>query len=90
MRQQRILQPEVRSGAHQPAGGPPFDDWVQVNTDGFGDPNNTEIGGKVIEYDGYLYAGTSNNATGGEVWRTAEVGPSPFSDWEQVNTDGFE
>jgi len=59
--------------------------WSQVNSDGFGDPNN----GRVIVdaatvYNGALYLATLNEATGAEVWRTADG-----TTWTQVNTDGF-
>ena len=68
-------------------GGPPFTDWEQVNTDGFGDGNN--VGGIIGVYNNFLYVVTDKEVTGCEVWRTAGVGGPPFSDWEQVNTDGF-
>jgi flagellin len=35
-------------------------------------------------FNGYLYAGTYNSDTGGEIWRT-----SNGTAWTQVNTDGF-
>jgi hypothetical protein len=70
-------------------GGPPFTDWTQVNTDGFGDENNAS--GNLGVYSNFLYVVTGDNeVTGAEVWRTAAVGGPPFTDWEQVNTDGFE
>ena len=50
---------------------------------GFGDVNNTSC--DVLEdFNGNLYAGTQNDSTGGEIWRSADG-----ADWTQVNTDGF-
>jgi len=62
--------------------------WTQVNGDGFGDFNNKSACPTVV-FEGYLYAGTKNVTTGGEIWRTKGIGGPPFTDWEQVNTDGF-
>jgi len=56
--------------------------WNQINTDGFGDPNNESI--DAIIYGSSLYAETGNGTTGGEVWRY-DGGTS----WTQINTDGF-
>ena len=56
--------------------------WSQVNTDGFGDVNNYEAYGSVV-FNDQLYIGTSNDVTGGEVWRYNGT------NWTQVNTDGF-
>ncbi len=50
---------------------------------GFGDSNNDAIG-RFATYNGYLYAGTQNQTTGCEVWRTTDG-----TTWTQVNTDGF-
>ena len=58
--------------------------WAQRNVDGFGDPNNIEIGG-VAEFGGALYLGTiSTILAGGEVWRFD--GGSTFV---QVGAAGF-
>lgn len=61
-------------------------DWTRVVTDGFNsDSDNASVVAFEI-FNGYLYAGTANQATGGEVWR------SPTGDsnsWIQVNPDGF-
>jgi len=58
--------------------------WTQVNTDGFGDSNNTDVQPQVV-FDGYLYAGTATYVTGGgEIWRSSDG-----TTWVQVNTDGF-
>jgi len=56
--------------------------WTKVNTDGFGDPNNTLIRSMSV-FDGNLYAGTMNATTGCEVWKY------DGTNWTQVNTDGF-
>ena len=68
-------------------GGPPFTDLTQVNTDGFGDGNNGSA--ELAVYNNFLYLAVSNEVTGCEVWRTAAVGGPPFTDWTQVNADGF-
>ena len=59
-----------------------------MNTAGFGDANNQLIGSMFV-FNENLYIGTLNEATGCEIWRTAAVGGPPFTDWQQVNTDGF-
>jgi len=56
--------------------------WKQVNTDGFGDVNNT-MGPSMAVFQDNLYVGTKNTATGCEIWRY------DGSNWIQVNTDGF-
>ena len=43
--------------------------WTQVNTNGFGDPNNEMAGGIIAIYNDCLYVGTGNETTGCEVWR---------------------
>jgi PKD repeat protein len=58
-------------------------DWHRVVANGFGDSTNQVIGG-LVEYDGYLYAGTYHYPVGAEVWRTPDG-----ATWNQVNTDGF-
>ena len=58
-------------------------DWSQVNTDGFGDGNNSSSSSMTL-FDGYLYVGTENSTTGGEVWRT-----SNGTSWSQINSNGF-
>lgn len=61
-------------------------DWSRVVTNGFnGDTNN----GVVLAFElfnGYLYAGTMNSATGGEVWRSST---GSAGSWTQANVDGF-
>ena len=56
--------------------------WEQVNINGFGDRNNWAANLSV--FGSYLYAGTVNDETGGEAWRTANG-----TTWNQVNLDGF-
>lgn len=41
--------------------------WIQANSDGFGDMNNTGAAGTA--FDGELYVGTANSISGGQVWR---------------------
>jgi len=69
-------------------GGPPYTDWTQVNTDGFGDGNNTNACSLAFTGSA-LQVGTENWTSGCEVWRTYKVGGPPYTDWTQVNTDGF-
>lgn len=72
----------------QAQGGPPFTDWVNVNSGGFGDVNNEQVS-DLKTFNGYLYATTKNPVSGAEVWRTQAVGGPPYTDWTQVNIDGF-
>lgn len=57
-------------------------DWGTgpVASGGFGDTNNSGI---LVgdSFNGYLYAGTENASTGGEIWRCASC---DGSDWEKV------
>ncbi len=69
-------------------GGPPFTDWTQVNIGGFGDVNNQQIS-DLKSFGSFLYAATKNSITGTEIWRTQEAGGPPYTDWTQVNLDGF-
>ncbi len=57
--------------------------WQQVNADGFGDPKNVIIQ-RMAVLGSYLYAGTENYSTGGEVWRTTDG-----ANWNRVNLSGF-
>lgn len=71
---------------------PPYDQWEQVNVDGFGNEFNHNILG-LASFKGHLYAGTWNFTQGLEVWR-AKTSPGhshsiPFSSWEKVNQNGF-
>ena len=55
--------------------------WVQINTDGFGDRDN-ETTDSMAVHNNYLYVGTEN-ARGAEVWVYSGAA------WVQVNSDGF-
>jgi basic membrane protein A len=57
-------------------------DWAQDNVDGFGNSNNTSIGGLEV-FNNLLYAVTWNFTEGGEIWRTNGV------TWTAVMTGGF-
>ena len=50
---------------------------------GFGDAGNFVVGSFAV-LTNYLYAGTFNESTGGEIWRTNDG-----TTWQQVNLDGF-
>lgn len=67
---------------------PPYDQWQQVNINGFGNPSNHNICG-LGELDGKIYAGTWNETEGLEVWRATPTDSVPFPDWEKVNRNGF-
>ncbi|MFH1151472.1 MAG: hypothetical protein V1748_13465 [Actinomycetota bacterium] len=70
------------------SGAAPFADWAQVNADGFGAATNTSTLGMTV-FDSRLHVATSNGTTGAEIWVTAAAGGPPFTDWAQVNADGF-
>ncbi|MCS7220079.1 MAG: hypothetical protein RML36_03190 [Anaerolineae bacterium] len=57
--------------------------WTRVAANGFGDARNISVI-SFEAFNGYLYGGTWNGATGGEVWRTADG-----ITWAQINPDGF-
>ena len=59
--------------------------WEQVAAEGMGDINNYEVNVLAVFSD-YLYAATSNAATGVEIWRSAS---GDAGSWTQVNNDGF-
>jgi hypothetical protein len=59
----------------------PGSGWVQVNPDGFGNNHNSAIL-SLAAFNGQLYAGTLNENTGAQIWRTG-------SPWTAVMTDGF-
>jgi hypothetical protein len=67
-----------RSGTGNP------NDWTEVVSGGFDDPDDNDVIRLVGVNDDYLYAATANWTSGEEVWRTKDG-----TDWEQVNTDGF-
>ncbi|MFH1536819.1 MAG: hypothetical protein ABID45_02425 [Patescibacteria group bacterium] len=57
--------------------------WEQVNSDGFGDSNNTYISAVTI-YKNKLYMATYNETTGTEIWYTKKG-----DNWKQKSKDGF-
>jgi len=63
--------------------------WTQVNDDGFKDPNNLGATSMAV-FGNDLYVGTGNTSTGAELWHSSRVGGPPFTDWTQVNDDGFD
>ncbi len=59
-------------------------EWNQANTNGFdNDINNEDLNG-LVTFNGYLYAGTQNTVTGGQIWRSSDG-----STWSEVIGDGF-
>jgi len=59
--------------------------WTNVITQGFGDANNSVV--LVLEsIGGFYYAGTRNEVTGGELWRSVTGDPGT---WTQANSNGF-
>jgi len=72
--------------------------WIRVGEAGFGDTKSFNAF-RMAEFQGALYVGTwgfgaSSFTThlgpkGTAVWRTNGEGEGPFTDWEQVNEDGF-
>jgi len=72
--------------------------WTRVGEAGFGDTKSFNAF-RMIEFRGRLYVGTwgfgaSSFTThlgpkGTTVWRTSGEDEGPFTDWEQVNEDGF-
>jgi len=64
---------------------PPYDQWRQVNTNGFGNGRNHNICG-LAEFSGKIYAATWNQTQGFEVWRATPGPELPFPDWERVVT----
>lgn len=58
-------------------------DWSQVDSTGFGSPDNFQTGGFAV-FNGSLYIGTKNNTTGAQIWRSGNG-----SLWTQAVGDGF-
>ena len=58
-------------------------DWERVVADGLGDSNNQSVSALVV-FNKALFVGTSNPATGPQVWRSANG-----VDWTPVSLDGF-
>ena len=59
--------------------------WESVTTNGFGDIRNS-MALALQAWNGFLYVGTRNDITGGELWRSAS---GEAGSWEQVNLNGF-
>jgi hypothetical protein len=57
--------------------------WRQTNQDGFGNLNNNSINA-LEPFQGGLYAGTSNENSGAQLWRSQDG-----ATWSQVAADGF-
>jgi len=72
--------------------------WVRVGEAGFGDTKSFNAF-RMIEFKDHLYVGTWGFGTtsftaqlgqkGTTIWRTKGAGDGPFTDWAQVNEDGF-
>jgi len=58
------------------------------NTDVFGGAVRNEDA-YLIVYKNMLYVAVDNIGGATQIWRTAAVGGSPFTDWTQINTNGF-
>jgi len=76
--------------------------WVQSNTNGFGDTLNNGQNAVVVGFQNYTYFGGPNYTTGGQIWRTeitteitdpsayncqAILAPNPFSDFAFLHID---
>jgi hypothetical protein len=61
--------------------------WTQINTDGFGDPNNSHM--KSSGFNQNLYVVTGKPTNEGIPGTPIKVFEYNFSAWQQVNTDGF-
>lgn len=61
-----------------------WDDWTQVEYDGFGNANNASAV-SILGFENHLYVSTFNFEDGVEIWRSADG----ESNWTQVNTSGF-
>jgi sugar lactone lactonase YvrE len=60
-------------------------DWEQVVWGGFGDGNNGGVNVFAV-FSNMIYAATTNDTSGVEIWRSATGDPGS---WSQVNGDGF-
>ncbi|MCE7984073.1 MAG: hypothetical protein DYG89_23105 [Caldilinea sp. CFX5] len=58
-------------------------DWTRVITNGFGDPKNWTLTTLEV-FSNTLYAGSANETTGGELWRSQDGNA-----WTQIYLDGF-
>ncbi len=61
--------------------------WTQINTDGFGDPNNSHMSASGFNQN--LYVATGKPSDDGIPGTPIKVFEYNFSAWQQVNTDGF-
>ncbi|MFV2045234.1 MAG: SMP-30/gluconolactonase/LRE family protein, partial [Anaerolineales bacterium] len=59
--------------------------WEQIAGDGYGDSNNFAVNALAV-FGNDIYAATSNDVTGTEIWRSTT---GNAGDWAQVNVDGF-
>jgi len=57
--------------------------WTAVISDGFGDNDNTLTGGMAV-FNGYLYVGVGNAASGAQLWRSNDG-----ANWTQAITPAF-
>jgi hypothetical protein len=61
-------------------------EWREVSLPGFGDETNKTIF-EIVEFHGYLYAGTVNPVEGFQIWKTDAEGRPPYR-WSQVLSHG--
>ncbi len=61
---------------------PASGEWQPVSEPGFGNPQNVAIF-EMAAFNGFLYAGTGNIASGFELWKTDAEGKPPYR-WQQV------
>ena len=84
---QDVLQRNMSDIARLYVADDPFSgDWHEAIEPGFGDSKNLGIF-SLNEFDGYLYAGTSNPFDGFQIWRTRAEGRPPY-EWEPVMAHG--
>ena len=76
------MPPKVAKFGERVRWGGTVTDWQQVNSDGFGGASNTDL--SLAVFPNQIYAGTENEETGGEIWRS----PTGTTR-EQMNADGF-
>jgi hypothetical protein len=60
--------------------------WRPASAPGFGDADNLTML-EMASFNGYLYAGTLNAASGFQLWKTQTRGRAPY-DWKRVLTKG--
>jgi len=74
--------PEPEDSAARPLDG----ELRLISADGFGNPNNLDCGGRLIEGGGYIYAGTTNHVEGTIVYRSHDNGDT----WEPISEPGID